>query len=117
MCGRGVMSWVMNQRMAIRRFSSSGSQPLGPLRPSFRGPVGVLHERTEVLRVPLLDGGQVELASSRSVAQLSHGFQHLEPWPGAGRVDLHEAVPGECICSTCVTETHSPTTCGLTPMV
>jgi hypothetical protein len=36
-----------------------GSQTIGPLGLSLKGPVGVLHQRTEVLGVPTLDVSQV----------------------------------------------------------
>ena len=72
-----------------------GPQPLGPLGLSFGGPVGVLHERTEVLGVPPLDVGQVGAGGEALGGQLPHRCEHAEPRPGVGRVDVHEAVPGE----------------------
>jgi hypothetical protein len=49
------------------------------------------------VRVPPLDVGPVGAGTKPLGGQLPDGFQHVEPWPGVGRVDLHEAVPGECI--------------------
>ncbi len=74
-----------------------GSQPLGPLRLSFSGPVRVLDEGTEVLGVPPLDIGQVRAGGKPLGGQLPYGCQHVEPRADVGRVDVHEAVPGEGI--------------------
>ena len=47
--------------------------------------------------MPPLDVGPVFAGNKPLGGQLSDGFQHVEPRPGVGGVDLHEAVPGECI--------------------
>ena len=74
-----------------------GAQALGPLGLSLRGPVGVLHERTEVLRVPPLDVGPLGAGGEALGGELPDRREHAEPRPGVGRVDAHEAVPGERI--------------------
>ena len=96
MCGSGAMSWVKNQRIATRRFSSSTPQSLGPLDLSFGGPVGVLHERAEVLGVPPLD---VAPASARRRAARRRTPAPSRACGTAGStsvaIDADQAVPGE----------------------
>ena len=68
-------------------------QALGPLGLSFRGPVGVRHQRTEVLGVPPLDVGEILAVGEALGGELPHGGQHVEPRPRVNRVDGDEAVP------------------------
>ncbi len=74
-----------------------GSQALGPFGVAFSGPLGVVHERAEVLRVSLRDSVAVRARGEAFGGELSNGREHAEPWPGVGGDDAHEAVPGERI--------------------
>ena len=69
-----------------------GPHALGPLGLSFRGPVGVRHQRAEVPCVPRLDVGEILAVGEALGGELPHGGQHVEPRPGVHRVDGNEAV-------------------------
>ena len=80
MCGSGAMSWREEPADGDPQVPFLGSQALGPLGLAFRRPVGVLHERTEVLRVPPLDVGQApRRAARRSAASSRMACEHAEP--------------------------------------
>ena len=72
-----------------------GSQSLGPLDMSFSWPVGVLHQRTEVLRVAPLDVRQVRGDGKPLGGELPYGCEHPESRPDNGRIDADQAVPSE----------------------
>ena len=64
---------------------------------SLAGPVAILLEHTEVLRVPTLDIGPVCAGVWTLGGQLPYGCEHAKPRSAAGNVNADETVPSEGI--------------------
>ena len=97
MCGSGVMSWVRNQRMATRRFSSSVRNRSAHSACRSAGQSAFSTSEPKYSACRRSTSARSALAARRSAANSRTASSMRNLGPASVASTLHEAVPGECI--------------------